>query len=873
MTPDPRQKNLDRALVLLSAIIPGVSYYLTLPGSIDIGRSADFAISAFSFVDILPSAGTLWDLVSRLGGTIIPTEPTQALHIVSLLTIALSSLFLYLLTSRTIARISQGSHPGYAGGLIAALSFAWFDIVWSSATTVGPAGAGILFGLAGLTLVMRWYDGKRFNLWNLIPGVLLILVGGFITWPVFALLPLPVLLIWFRSNTGESDPLLRPRYIGAGVGTAIGILLLWFVVGAWFAGDLPETRVRASEIEGVVVSWSEEENRTDVDLVREIEEDRDVDFRGRVGRVYTTTLLRALVGRVSDHRQAPALLWSLSGEERARFMTAPDDENRFPIRYFALPLLLALIGLVHHFRRAWRSALAIVIAFIATGPLVALLASPAALAVDGLFALNLAFLALWMGVGAGGMAEGLRRLVEQDSDQEGKISEERVANLRRGALLIALLVGPVNLIYNGWNLHDRAGVTFAEDFAANMLVSCQENTLLFVEGSDLGSMLRYVQSAKDLRRDVDVVELESLHNQRYRWSIAGRDASLWRSEEGTPPSREGIEKMLAARIGFDSLEGRVLSVDVVEGRSDTILWSPAGVETETGGHYFTTAHRVLEELVIRNINRRPIAIAVTVDPLWWSGLDRFFVWSGLVYHIRPNGGGEEVPVAYGAYPIDREEMMGHLMSGAPDIRFKLEGLDNPDLHYRPQERALVPAYRRAWLALAASSASDSSGSKQEILREMDRQIPIEVFPMNYWTAAATALLIGEGEEMRGRDPVERYARHAIARADAMGEGWRTDPIARSYNPHQITARMLALLGDYDGAIARYRSLSRNPESDPVIRGLIEELRIERHLVTGDTTAALTELDRIIAGYSGATSGGLEVNRSAWQEYRKELGGE
>ena len=84
--------------------------------------------------------------------------------------------------------------------------------------------------------------------------------------------------------------------------------------------------------------------------------------------------------------------------------------------------------------------------------------------------------------------------------------------------------------------------------------------------------------------------------------------------------------------------------------------------------------------------------------------------------------------------------------------------------------------------------------------------------------------------------------------------------------------MQALLGDYDGAIERYRALSRDPESDPVVRGLIEELRIERYLSTGDTARAVNELDAIIRGYEGADAAGMIENRKAWSEYREELSG-
>ena len=248
-----------------------------------------------------------------------------------------------------------------------------------------------------------------------------------------------------------------------------------------------------------------------------------------------------------------------------------------------------------------------------------------------------------------------------------------------------------------------------------------------------------------------------------------------------------------------------------------------------------------------------------VGPIWWSGLDGLFVWSGLVYRLAPpEGNGGRTSVS--EYPVDRGRMEGLLVG---EEGFRLRGLGGGDTYYRPIEQGLIPAYRRAWLALAA--VEEDGG----VLEEMDRKISLNLFPMNYWTAAATAIL---AKEKGATALAGKYARHAVERADAVGETWRTDPIAREYNPYQITATMQALLGDYDGAIERYRALSRDPESDPVVRGLIEELRIERYLSTGDTARAVNELDAIIRGYEGADAAGMIENRKAWSEYREELSG-
>ena len=874
-------QGVDRLLALLAGIIPAVSYYLSLPASIDFGRPGDLAAVVLGADPSTATAGPLWGPWGRTWLAILPTDPTQGLHLISLISIALASVLVYLITSRSVAALSGGRHPGYGSGLIAALSFAWLDTVWSTGTTVAAEAPGLLCGLVGLLLLLRWYrfgasDAAGPPAWYGPAGLVLIVTGGFLTWQTIALLPATALLLWFRYNTRTVDPVMRSRQVAAGLGAALGLLVLWVVAGSLLVPDRENGRVDTDRLSAVAAAWdrsagsgsgSVEEVATSTIEAGE----RSPGVRRGIGTFYNRYLLWNLVGRMSSHPEAPSLLCSVTEEERARFL---ETSGGGPALYYGLPLLLALIGLIRHIRRDWRTALILVTAFLASGPLLAAISPEGLIEVDAFFALSFAFPALWIGIGAGGIAEGLIRAVRESVEDEeegeggarGEQMVEREANLRRGALVIAMLLGPVNLIYNGWDLHNRQGVSFAEDFAHNLLLSCDTNGVLLVEGEDFGGLLLYTQASAGVRPDVLVVELERLGSAYYRSIITARAAlsgpelDPWEDlpDEGGPGGAHMLRLTLPA-----------VSVDSGDGGGgprgfDTITWRPTGVLTSSGTSLYTDGLRALERLVAAATPERPIGIAITVDPIWWSGLDRYFVWSGLVYRIASPEtlAGYERPTGVSGYPVDRQRMEGLLMG---DGGIRLRGAGSGGGEYRPVERRLVQAYRRAWLALAAvdSLGGDSGGG----LVEMDRKLPLTLFPMNYWTAAATAML---AKEEGATGLAEKYARHAVERADAIGETWRTDPIARDYNPYQITATMQALLGDYDGAIERYRALSRNPDADPVIRGLIEELRIERYLSTEDTLRAIDELDAIIRGYDGATATGMIENREAWKEYREEL---
>jgi hypothetical protein len=341
-------QGVDPLLALLAGVIPAISYYLSLPASIDFGRSGDLAAVVLGADPTTGTAGPLWGPWGRTLLAILPTDQTQGLHLISLISIALASILVYLIASRAIRSLSGGLHPGYGGGFIAALSFAWLDTIWSTATTVAAEAPGLLCGLAGLLALLHWYrfspsDTNATRSWYGIVGLVLIITGGLLTWQTFALLPAVALLLWFRYNASTTDPQLRPRQIASGLGAALGLLVLWFVAVPLALPESDSGRIDTDRLSAVAAAWDRTSGSSSVD----VEEDGNVlpgsdghtpGVRKGIGYFYNRYLLWNLVGRMSSHPEAPSLLYSVTEEERARFI---ETSGGGPALFYALPFLLA----------------------------------------------------------------------------------------------------------------------------------------------------------------------------------------------------------------------------------------------------------------------------------------------------------------------------------------------------------------------------------------------------------------------------------------------------------------------------------------------------------------------------------------------------
>lgn len=436
-----------------------------------------------------------------------------------------------------------------------------------------------------------------------------------------------------------------------------------------------------------------------------------------------------------------------------------------------------------------------------------------------------------------------------------------------GAIVLCFIIAPLNLVWSGWGLHDRSGNYLPHDFARNMLTGCDSNAVLFVENEEMAGQLRFMQDVEDVRRDIRVVRIDRLDRLWYRTQL--KEEPVWDAPPlsmSMPGSDELTKSPVADRV--DSTQRVVLIArSDTAGRPDTLWWGWRGEETDSGLMRYTVADQVIRDIVQSNIESRPIYMDITVPSRRWAGLEKFFRWEGLAFRIVPERGLKGIE-GFSEFAINHD-LMRRLLLPEEEEGFFLRGLNDPDAAFGSGEQGMVHYYRRALLALAADALKNQSDTAEAValLDRLDRIIPIEAFPMPYWKSATVAVLY---RDAGNREGTERYARHTIERTEGVGDAWRNDPVDRNYNPYQIRARMYGLLGEYEKAIESYRSVGRAAGTDPVVRGLIEELQVERHLVKGDTAGAVRELRGIIAAYGAPENAGLRNNLGAWKELLGEM---
>jgi tetratricopeptide (TPR) repeat protein len=594
----------------------------------------------------------------------------------------------------------------------------------------------------------------------------------------------------------------------------------------------------------------------------------------QLSHMYLRYLLWNYVGREGDDPDAPPA-WFTGGATEVHRSAVLDGV--FPIRYFALPLLLALIGFIAHIRRDPRMAAVLAGLFLLTGVGIVLaisLQQPQPRERDMLYLASFMIVAIWIGIAAASFA------MPAAADGDG---EEHDATVRAGvgavAILLCLAAGPINMLVGGWNAHDRSASIIAWEYAYNLLQSCEQDAVLLTAGDNDTFPLLYLQDAVGVRRDVRVVNLRMANDPEYLRRL-------------TRTQRWDAQPLPLSLV--DSLRGDAADIDVevgppaavsIEGPADT--GRPAG---DTAGSRMMTwvlrgpsvggeglqmlrlQERVIVDLLRGNRWQRPIYFSASVPAGERAGLDAYLRREGLALRVMP-----ERQERRSGEPMDTAFMRRALFEPLPPgdhslerrAGFKLDGLASADSYLDPEERRVVSLYRHLYLVLAERQSGRAKGGRRvrEILDEMERRIPSSIHPTPYWMSAIVATLYWRAGD---RDEARSAAQRAVDAVDALGDEWRRHPHARVYHPIQIKAQMLAFLDDYDRAIETYRGLQGKYPADPHLRGQLEELRVERYLARKDTAGALAEIDRIVAGYSGATEPKLLNNASAFRELGEEL---
>lgn len=422
-------------------------------------------------------------------------------------------------------------------------------------------------------------------------------------------------------------------------------------------------------------------------------------------------------------------------------------ENEGHNRYFLLPLILGIIGLIYQFIKDPKDWLILALLFFFTGLAINFYTnppSPQPRERDYAYVGSFYVFAIWIALGVYALYEILGK----------KIQRLASAGL---VTTICLLAVPVLMANQNWDDHDRSKRYTARDFAKNYLNSCAPNAILFTNGDNDTFPLWYVQDVEGFRTDVRVVNLSLLNTD---WYIEQMRRKAWDSD-GIPqmlPDHKirqntndyvyvydrGIEghtdvDEIIKFVTDDSPKSKItgnnnkqidylptkkfkISVDkelvlangtVSKDKADRILdnveWS-----IEANGIY--KKDLIILDILAANDWKRPIYFAITTGDDAYLGLTDYFQIEGLAYRLVP----------YKAQSFDgqtgevnTEAMYENLMT-----EFEWGGMNKSEIYMDENNRRMCMNFRNNFARLAGDYIRQ--GKKEKALEVLDKCL--EVIP-------------------------------------------------------------------------------------------------------------------------------------------------
>lgn len=183
-------------------------------------------------------------------------------------------------------------------------------------------------------------------------------------------------------------------------------------------------------------------------------------------------------------------------------------------KYYAIPFILGILGIIFHVRRNKNDSWIVFTFFMLTGLAIVVYLNQTPYQPrerDYAYTGSFYAFAIWIGFGVLFLSEGF--------STGWKFLASLGASARNGlAMYAAPLIGlaaPALMAAEGWNDHDRSLRTLSRDSAINYLQSCEPNAILFTNGDNDTFPLWYAQEVEGIRTDVRVVNLSLLQTDWY----------------------------------------------------------------------------------------------------------------------------------------------------------------------------------------------------------------------------------------------------------------------------------------------------------------------------------------------------------------------
>ncbi len=404
-------------------------------------------------------------------------------------------------------------------------------------------------------------------------------------------------------------------------------------------------------------------------------------------------------------------------------------------RYFFLPLLLGIAGMIWQYRSDRKNFWVVMAFFIMTGLAIILYLNQypnQPRERDYAYAGSFYAFAIWIGIGFMFVYEKLQKYLD--------------SKVAAAVAFVALLAAvPVLMAFQNWDDHDRSDRYTARDIGANYLKSCAPNSVLFTYGDNDSFPVWYVQDVESVRTDIRVANLSYI---QAGWYIQMMRQKAFASDPlplSLDPLKyiEGVRNQLLVSnrldkpvnlnevVQFAGADDEKYKVDV-SGRGDYMNYLPTDkfiidvdsakvLSNGTVKPYFrdrllspmiwkypeTDAFKgdlAIMDLLSTNKWERPVYYSTTVPSTQYKGLEKYFIQEGLAYRVAPVKTDEPEQGEFGI--MDPVLMYDNFMN-----KFSWGNAEKPNVYLDENNRRMFSNFRRLFGILGKNMLAQGDTTK------------------------------------------------------------------------------------------------------------------------------------------------------------------
>jgi len=580
--------NLTGLGVFVSSLI---IYLLTLWPSPGWWDSGDYITCSYILGVTSPPGSILLQLLGKLASflTVIFSPAVRINGLIAVVS-ALSATVVYFTTVRLLQTFDRwernASHAALIGGVLAALTLAFTESVWSHATFTNPYALSLLSGSLMIYLAVRWWENPDAT------GA-----GNFLLLAAFLfgldmsvhrsnllLAPVFFLLVFLRRPKAFLDFKLW----------IAGVLL--FILGL----SLQLTNMFRSQLSPAINLG-------------------DPDSLGGLWN-YLTMSQFGIKTFGSDLLQRKGPFWDYQIKEMyLRYFGwnfIGMDSQGVGVRWTGLwcfPAIAGIAGLVYHFARRRKQALLFFVTFLLTSlGAILYLNVPAGFfrEMDRHFLVSFMLFSLWIGVGSYAVL---------------RLASSVFANRSAAVWILAgilFLVLPANVFLANWSNNNQSSNHTSYNFGYNLLETCEPDAILITVGDSDTFLSWYLQMIEGVRPDVTVLNLPLLNTSWYlRTTMSYHPDLPWTLNDDSLRSLRMIpwetDTVTIIGSGPDSVALRIV------------------VEPTVAGKYLLIQDQVLLNILRHNRFDRPIYFSAGFGKNLPLGLKDHSRLDGLAWRIVP----------------------------------------------------------------------------------------------------------------------------------------------------------------------------------------------------------------------------------------------